>query len=79
MPADQKEQLTKIRDEAQGAIQADDIEKLREIVGKLEDAAAMAARAQAGGAAQGGPAPEQNQNAGSGNDDNVVDADFTDK
>ena len=75
IPADQKEALTKLRDEAQGAIQADDIDKLREIVGKLEDAASQASQAQQG--AQGGPAPEQ-PTEGNETADDVVDADFTD-
>jgi molecular chaperone DnaK len=69
----QKEELTKLRDEAQGAIQSDDVEKLREIVGKLEDAAAAASSAQS----------EQSQNAQSDkkadDGDQTVDADFTDK
>ena len=75
IPAEQKEALTKLRDEAQGAIQADDIDKLREIVGKLEDAASQASQAQQG--AQGGPAPEQPAE-GNETADDVVDADFTD-
>ncbi len=77
---EQKDQLTKLRDEASGAIQANDINKLREIVGKLEDAAAQAgayqnqAGANAGASANGGNA------GGEGNEtaDDVVDADFTD-
>ena len=77
MSAEQKEQLTKLRDEAQGAIQADDINKLREIVGHLEDAAAQAAnfsQANAGNA-------QANPNNAEGHEsaDDVVDADFTDK
>ena len=77
IPAEQKEQLTKIRDEAQGAIESDNIEKLREIVGRLEDMAAQAASmgAQSNAASQEAPkAEEGNQTA-----DDVVDADFTDK
>ncbi len=74
MDAAQKEQLTKLRDEAQGALQTEDIEKLREIVGKLEDAAAAAYQAQ-GGAASGEEAPKQE---GQETADDVVDADFTD-
>ena len=76
IPAEQKEQLTKIRDEAQGAIESDNIEKLREIVGRLEDMAAQAASMGApGAAAQDAPKTEDgNQTA-----DDVVDADFTDK
>lgn len=74
----QKEQLTKIRDEAQGAIETKDIEKLREIVGRLEDAASQAyaqQNQQAGGAGNpnAGGQQEGNQTA-----DDVVDADFTD-
>ena len=72
----QKEQLTKLRDEASGALASNDIDKLREIVGRLEDAANAAAQAQAGAGAQGNPG------AGSGSTgnpaDDVVDADFTD-
>ncbi len=76
IPAEQKEQLTKIRDEAQGAIESDNIDKLREIVGRLEDMAAQAASMGASGAAaQDAPKTEDgNQTA-----DDVVDADFTDK
>ena len=76
IPAEQKEQLIKIRDEAQGAIESDNIEKLREIVGRLEDMAAQAASMGApGAAAQDAPKTEDgNQTA-----DDVVDADFTDK
>ena len=81
LPPEQKDSLTKLRDEAQGAIQANDIDKLREIVGRLEDAAAMAAQQQgqagAAGAAQGNPQDQGQQ--GNPQDDNVVDADFTDK
>ena len=78
MDAAQKEQLTKLRDEAQGAIAANDIEKLREIVGRLEDAAQAAYAQQQGG---GNPNPNPNPNGeqtGTGPDD-VFDADFTDK
>lgn len=86
MSPEQKAQLTKLRDEAQGAIQANDINKLREIVGHLEDATAQAASAQNGGAN-----PNANPNASSSGEaqndskeghegpDDVVDADFTDK
>ena len=76
----QKEQLTKLRDEAQAAIASNDIEKLREIVGRLEDAARAASGAGNPGSnpygnqgAQGGPTPEGQETA-----DDVVDADFTD-
>ena len=72
----QKQQLTQIRDEAQAAIASNDIEKLREIVGRLEDAASMAAQAQAGGA---NPGANANPNDVNPSADDVVDADFTDK
>lgn len=73
MNADQKDQLTKLRDEAQGAIEANDIDKLREIVGKLEDASA-AAYQQASQASDSSASKEGNEGP-----DDVVDADFTDK
>ena len=76
---EQKEQLTKLRDEAQGAIQANDINKLREIVGRLEDAAAAAYQQQQGQAgANPNPQPEQPKEEGKETADDVVDADFTD-
>ena len=75
MDAKQKEDLTKLRDEAQGAIESDNIEKLREIVGRLEDAAAAAAKAQG---QQAGPNPTEGQPEGNEGPDDVVDADFTD-
>lgn len=69
----QKDSLTKIRDEAQGAIETNDIEKLREIVGRLEDAARQAS-------AQGANAGPNPAPSGEGNEgpSDVVDADFTD-
>ena len=69
---EQKEQLTKLRDEAQGALQSEDMDKLREIVGRLEDAARMAA-SQAGA---GNPAGDGSDGGSSG--DGPIDADFTD-
>lgn len=77
---EQKEQLTKLRDEAQGAIQANDINKLREIVGRLEDAAAAAYQQQQQGqaGANPNPQPEQKKEEGKETADDVVDADFTD-
>ena len=77
MDAAQKEQLTKLRDEASGAIAAKDIEKLREIVGRLEDAASQAYAQQQ--QQQGGDAGNQGQQQeGQQGPDDVVDADFTD-
>ena len=78
IPEDQKQQLTALRDEASGALASNDIEKLREIVGRLEDAANQAYQAQQGAGSQ----PNGAANAkGEGNEtaDDVVDADFTDK
>ncbi len=76
LDAKQKEELTKLRDEASGAIAANDIEKLREIVGRLEDSARMAAQQQqsAAGAQNATSTGEGHETA-----DDVVDADFTDK
>ena len=84
MDPKQKEELTKLRDEAQGAIQSNDINKLREIVGHLEDAAAQAAQAQQAGAAGANPNPNPNPSSDASKEghesaDDVVDADFTDK
>lgn len=79
----QKEEMTKLRDEAQGAIASNDIDKLREIVGKLEDAAAAAAQAQGAGAGAAntasGPSESSAKESTSTGPDDVVDADFTDK
>jgi molecular chaperone DnaK len=86
LSAEQKQQLTSLRDEAQGAIQSNNMDKLREIVGKLEDAASKAQS----GAFQGGagqqqaganpnPNPNASSNEGKEGPDDVVDADFTDK
>ncbi len=72
---EQKTQLETLRDEADGALKTDNIEKLKEIVGKLEDAAAQASQYQG---AQGGPTPGNDQSS-TKKDDDVVDADFTDK
>ncbi len=82
MTPEQKDQLTKLRDEAQGAIQSDDINKLREIVGHLEDAAAQAAQYGQGANANASASANGNANSSSNANtsaDDVVDADFTDK
>lgn len=80
MSAEQKDQLTKLRDEAQGAIQANDIDKLREIVGHLEDAAAQAyAQSQGAAGNQTGASASSEKKEGNEGPDDVVDADFTDK
>ena len=77
-----KNDMIALRDEAQGAISSDNVDKLREIVGRLEDMAAKAA--QAGASAQGaqgasGAANGESQGTPGSNPDDVVDADFTDK
>ncbi len=77
MKPEEKDELTKLRDEAQGAIQSDNIEKLREIVGRLEDAAMKAQSAHNAYQNTSG-ASSTNENKDSSNDD-VIDADFTDK
>ncbi len=71
---EQKTQLTTLRDEAQGALQSEDMDKLREIVGRLEDAARMASQAQ--GASSAGN--NDSSSAGGANGDAPFDADFTD-
>lgn len=77
MNQQQKDELTKIRDDAQAAIQNDNIDKLREIVGRLEDAANAAQSAQY--SQQANNAETGNSKASDDNDQDVVDADFTDK
>ncbi len=77
-----KNDMIALRDEAQGAISSDNVDKLREIVGRLEDMAAKAA--QAGASAQGaqgasGASNGDSQGTPGSNPDDVVDADFTDK
>ena len=79
LPADQKEQLTKMRDEAQEAITNDNIDKLREIVGRLEDLAAKAASMGANPQANASDGASSKQEEGNQTADDVVDADFTDK
>lgn len=77
---EEKEQLTKLRDEAQGALQSNNIDKLREIVGRLEEAAMKASQMGANpnaGAQNTNPNPNPGSN--NQNGDDVIDADFTDK
>lgn len=75
----QKSELTKLRDDAQAAIQNDNIDKLREIVGKLEDAASAASAYQQQAGANPNAGANNAGNNSNGNDQDVVDADFTDK
>ena len=79
LPADQKEQLAKMRDEAQEAITNDNIDKLREIVGRLEDLAAKAASMGANPQSDTSDGASSKQEEGNQTADDVVDADFTDK
>ena len=79
LPADQKEQLTKMRDEAQEAITNDNIDKLREIVGRLEDLTAKAASMGANPQSDASAGASSKQEEGNQTADDVVDADFTDK
>lgn len=80
MSADQKEQATKIRDEMKAALEKNDIETLKAKVDELEKAAAYAQQA---AQAQPQPQPDANANTSASSsdkkDDNVVDADFTEK
>lgn len=77
MSEEQKNELIKLRDDADAAIKNDNIDRLREIVMRLEDAANAAASQQY----QQNPNPgNQDDASASKNDDqDVVDADFTDK
>ncbi len=80
LEAGQKEQTTKLRDELKAALDANDIDTLRNRLSELEQAAAMMANAGAKAPhAQAGPEPTpDDKNSGAAGDD-VIDADFTDK
>jgi molecular chaperone DnaK len=72
----QKEETEKLRDELKGALERNDIDTLRNKIGDLEKAAEYMAQAQAN---QGnGPTSEPQSEAGK-KDDDVIDADFTEK
>ena len=73
---EQKTQLTSLRDEAQGALQSENIDKLREIVGRLEEAASMATQAQNNTSSASGSDTSNTSNGNSS--DGPIDADFTD-
>ncbi len=81
MDAKQKEETQKLRDELKAALDANDIAKLKEKMSQLEQAAAMAQQYQS----QAGAAQSASQDAGQSDvnsnkkDDDVIDADFTDK
>jgi len=74
MTEEQKTQTQQLRDELKTALDNNDIETLKSKMAQLEQAAAMAQQYQQAN-------PQGNTNAQSGNnaDDNVVDADFTEK
>jgi molecular chaperone DnaK len=76
--AKQKEETVKLKEELEQAIKDNDIEKLRAKIDDLEKAAAFMAQAQAGQAGdQAGPASDNSNN--DKKDDDVIDADFTEK
>ena len=78
MDASQKEQTQKLRDELKEALDKNDIETLKQKMAQLEQAAAYASQYQQ----QAGAQPNYNDNTSneaSSNNDDVIDADFTDK
>ena len=77
MSEDQKKQTQQIRDELKTALDNNDIETLKNKMSQLEQAAAMAQQYQQS-QQQTNPQPQQD-NGSSSKDDNVVDADYTEK
>ena len=77
MSEDQKKQTQQIRDELKTALDNNDIETLKNKMSQLEQAAAMAQQYQQS-QQQANPQPQQD-NGSSSNDDNVIDADYTEK
>ena len=82
----QKEETEKIRDELQNALNNNDIDTLRNKIGDLEKAAAYMQQAQAQQTGASGQDSAQNpgeeasnENSSFKKDDDVIDADFTDK
>jgi molecular chaperone DnaK len=75
--AKQKEETIKLKEELEKAIKDNDYEKLKAKLSELEKAAEFMAQAQAGKA---GPGPNQSGNTNADKkDDDVIDADFTEK
>jgi molecular chaperone DnaK len=75
--AKQKEETIKLKEELEQAIKDNDFEKLKSKLSELEKAAEFMAQSQAG---QAGPGPDQAQNTPTDKkDDDVIDADFTEK
>jgi len=80
LEAAQKEQTTKLRDELKAALDANDIDTLRNRLGELEQAAAMMANAGAKAPhAEAGPEPASDGKNSEQAGDDVIDADFTEK
>ena len=78
MDASQKEQTQKLRDELKEALDKNDIETLKQKMAQLEQAAAYASQYQQQAGAQPNYSDNTSNEASSNNDD-VIDADFTDK
>ena len=78
MDASQKEQTQKLRDELKEALDKNDIETLKQKMSQLEQAAAYASQYQQQAGAQPNYSDNTSNEASSNNDD-VIDADFTDK
>ena len=78
MSEDQKKQTQQIRDELKTALDNNDIETLKNKMSQLEQAAAMAQQYQQS-QQEANPQPQQDNNGSSSKDDNVVDADYTEK
>ncbi len=79
LEATQKEQTTKLRDDLKAALDSNDIETLRNRLSELEQAAAMMANAQATPPHEDTSAQSQETPKDGGNNDDVIDADFTEK
>ena len=79
MDPKQKEETQKLRDELKNAVDTNDIATLKEKMAQLEQAAAMAQQYQSQAGAQGAPEADAGDMNSSKKDDDVIDADFTDK
>lgn len=79
LDAKQKEETTKLRDEIKEALHKDDYETLRRKIDELEKAAELMAQMQAGQQAKSEPHNEGANGTAKENDDDVIDADFTEK
>ncbi len=75
MDASQKEQTQKLRDELKNALDSNDIETLKKKMSELEQAAAMAQQYQQQAQQQ----PQQESQETSSSNDDVIDADYTEK